>query len=509
MRSLGTRVVLAAAAVALGAVLAAPTAARADQTVTCTPTANGRVCRIDQPVVNQPSAAVPLWFDPGDVVLVEAGGCVQTGGHGRTWKDYVNPSGSNSGPRNGGLYHGLIDLPGAPGGLVPLIDVNHQTRQIPPGLRNHDALQLRIGYADDNYGDNGYSGHDDGDNDQCKGVGPAFIKLTITHAGAVASPPPNPVLAPLDLVPDAQGEFDDNGLPQNPIWGAQAGKPALSSVDVRALCPNLSFNAGCTTQQVSSDLEPAKVDWLNGLFDAAGFLVGGGVGAYLVSQDDLPFDTQLCPEFGGHENWFPATFTGSLTFTELSESDDDINFELAPAGSRFPATGTSPSLGVEIDAEEIPGGLPLWGAWSQALQDGNANGPAAAAFEPPSHSDAVVTGLVGLDCVHDCIAELHPALAIAYRADATHWRFLIRNFGDEGFCSSNMHWLGDAAGTAFTLRLPHEFRTVRGVVAQASASDANTATAGNDMRGAFVTVNAPELNQQRPVTVAGSIEVGP
>ncbi len=457
--------------------------------------------------MNQARAAVPLFFDPGDSVLVEAGGCVQTGGSGKTWKRYVDPSGSNSGPRDPQLYHGSIDLPGAPGGLIPLIDVVGQRRQIPLGLTNHDALQLHVGYADDGYGDNGYYSHDDGNNDQCKNVGPAFIQLTITHAAAGATPAPNPVLAPLDLMPDTQGEFDDNGLPLNPVWGAQITNPALTSVNPMALCNGFAFNA-CTTQQVSADLEPSKVAAANGFFDFVGGLLGGPIAAYLVSQDDLGFDTQLCPGYGGHENWFPATFIGSLTFTDISESDDDINFDLAATTRRLPSTGSSGTLGVEMDAEEIAGSLPMWGPWSRQLQDGDVNA-ANAAFKAPNHAPAVVTGLVGLDCVHSCGAELHPAMAIAFKADATNWRFLIRNFGDEGFCSSNMHWLGDAIGTTFTLRLPGEFRAVRAVNSQATASDVTAATAGNDMRGAFITVNAAELNQQRPITVAGTIEVNP
>jgi hypothetical protein len=43
----------------------------------------------------------------GDIIHVEAGGCVQTGGRGLTTKRYVNPSGENADR----LYHGLISIP--------------------------------------------------------------------------------------------------------------------------------------------------------------------------------------------------------------------------------------------------------------------------------------------------------------------------------------------------------------------------------------------------------------
>ena len=67
------------------------------------------VYRIDQPNVQQRQTAYPqVRFSPGDSVNVAAGGCVQTGGHGKTWKRYVDPSGDNSDH----LYHGLIGTRG-------------------------------------------------------------------------------------------------------------------------------------------------------------------------------------------------------------------------------------------------------------------------------------------------------------------------------------------------------------------------------------------------------------
>jgi hypothetical protein len=46
---------------------------------------------------------------PGDIVtVVNAGGCVQTGGSGAIWKRYVNPDASDA-PN---LYHGLVGIAG-------------------------------------------------------------------------------------------------------------------------------------------------------------------------------------------------------------------------------------------------------------------------------------------------------------------------------------------------------------------------------------------------------------
>jgi LGFP repeat len=68
----------------------------------------GVIYWIDQPNVKAPKT----WYDDGilfngDLVTIDAGGCVQTGGWGDTWKRYVNPHGRGSDR----LYHGLVYLP--------------------------------------------------------------------------------------------------------------------------------------------------------------------------------------------------------------------------------------------------------------------------------------------------------------------------------------------------------------------------------------------------------------
>src|SRR5947209_4757638 len=65
--------------------------------------------RIDAPVVTVRKKLYPqIRFPAGASIEIVAGGAVQTGGHGNTWKRYVDPSGPNSGT----LYHGLIKIEG-------------------------------------------------------------------------------------------------------------------------------------------------------------------------------------------------------------------------------------------------------------------------------------------------------------------------------------------------------------------------------------------------------------
>lgn len=126
-------------------------------------------CWINDPVVNQPTTSYDIRFRDGETVWVDAGGCVQTGGHGLTWKRYVDPQSDN------GLYHGMINIPGAMAGMQQLWSVVGRTYNVNGGGF------LMLGYQDDAYSDNGYYGHDDGTGDQCKNVGDAWVHLVIDH----------------------------------------------------------------------------------------------------------------------------------------------------------------------------------------------------------------------------------------------------------------------------------------------------------------------------------------
>ena len=114
-----TRIAFLARVVCLSLSVAAGTAwftvsllvlpAAADETVTCSgwPTV---VCTIREPNVKAALTEYPrIPIQPGDRIRISASGCVQTGGTGKTWKRYVDPSGPNSDR----LYHGLIIIKGA------------------------------------------------------------------------------------------------------------------------------------------------------------------------------------------------------------------------------------------------------------------------------------------------------------------------------------------------------------------------------------------------------------
>jgi hypothetical protein len=68
-----------------------------------------------------------------------------------------------------------------------------------------------------------------------------------------------------------------------------------------------------------------------------------------------------------------------------------------------------------------------------------------------------VTGLVGFDTEHGGKAEVHPvwAMAIRVKDDPSDevWAIFVRNWGNEGYCSQDQHYL-DLLSNTFTFKLP-------------------------------------------------------
>jgi hypothetical protein len=214
------------AAVSVAAVVAttilAPLAARADLQINETVNQPRlKVWSVKEPVVTQADTSYgQITMSPGDQVKVtDAGGCVQTGGHGKTWKRYVDPSGDNSDH----LYHGTIRLPGM-SGAMRIGDFRNQNPggyTVPANAGSDRSLHL--GYEDDNYGDNGYWGHDDGTENQCKNSVNAFVVLQIS------TPAPRPtvslVVQPTQVVAGSAYELALHA----PAVAAHAAEPAVET----------------------------------------------------------------------------------------------------------------------------------------------------------------------------------------------------------------------------------------------------------------------------------------
>jgi len=365
-------------------------------------------------------------FRPGDNVQVQAGGCVQTGGSGKTWKLYVDPQGPNSDR----LYHGLILLPGITGGsLVRIQGVVGKSQQVPANIDPSTAF-LVLGYEDDNYGDNGYGGHDDGTGDQCKNVGAAWVTVRIDHGGGTVTT----AAAPFDLVWQA---VDANDMPLNPRWGGETGKGVHP--DPRIVCAGFPYldpsdsskgvglgSPPCTTQ--SPSVNPPD-----------------GFNAILCR------DKAQSGHLDGHLNWLAATYAGTLTWMDHKDwtqgDDDDYNFSLTPdsqTGLTAVSTAGNPAgtIGLEFDSDETVDNIDR-GWWDQFHKAVDANGgnPGGAPGGMVDNHRAIVIGLMGLDSEHGGYSELHPVYGMAILlsdspAEST-WALLARNWGDEGFCSQD------------------------------------------------------------------------
>lgn len=122
--------------------------------------------------IEKPKVYGQILIQPGDTVYVGAGGCVQTGGSGKTWKRYVDPQGPNSDR----LYHGRIGLPGL--GPMRILDFINQYQG--KYVSNYEG-RLELNYEDDSPEDNGYYSHDDGTAGQCANVGGAWVNVFVAH----------------------------------------------------------------------------------------------------------------------------------------------------------------------------------------------------------------------------------------------------------------------------------------------------------------------------------------
>jgi len=483
-------------------------------TITITDHGNGTEdVRIDRPYVNG-----PFWeyrsivFKPNDSVMITADGCVQTSGEGKTWKKYVNPSGNNSGPNQAnGLYYGTLKIKGATtinGPLPEGTPLYYLTAPITapaqifiPPIQSYPGssnIFLTLGYVDedDRYNDeggNGYWGHDDGNDDQCANTdpnaplgsygGPAWVNLRIVHDSS--NPFGNIVPQTWDIVPNG---IEVNGLALNPEWGWQVTGGTINNQGVYDdSCAN-----ACTSQFTQRDLPTTSpLNILNRL-------VG-------VCRGDFP--ESLISGYRGHRNWFDATYTGSIYWDEHETptfGDDDYNMRLEtpvfhadPAGTSFYNSrsvddGKDFAILLEFDSDETIDHFDQSRFWRN-FHDIVDHESDAVVGELVNGHDAVVIGLMGMDEQHKGHVEIHPVHALAIREGAPRspnpsndtWAFFVRNWGDEGECSSQQHYLLSNEIT-FQLTPPGNLQGARAVL------NGNTQVFGTGTTGTFDFYSGPE-----------------
>jgi hypothetical protein len=212
-----------------------------------------------------------------------------------------------------------------------------------------------------------------------------------------------------------------------------------------------------------------------------------GVYSYCTKQPsfDVPehliTECLVAPGFGqfhGHVNWAPATFVGKLG-TEDKSADGDIDLQLLnhedgedptstvklfPGTSKFTANGEGVRRILTDDSQSAKEyRRALWLEFS-SYETGFITGPSASRSWQDLLSGhyqgrtTIVTGLLNLDCVHDCHTELHPVLALAIRTkdelalgtkEDDSWAIFVRNAGNQGDCSADEHYLNRDTYTFF------------------------------------------------------------
>jgi hypothetical protein len=474
------------------------------------PVQSGELWTVQKPGVQRRVTPYPkVHFTDGDLVTVtEAGGCVNTGGVGRVWKSYVDPKGPNSAK----FYRGLVWIPGAtldgrvvPVGTAPVRigSVVGTTYVIRKGVLADSELYLRLGYEDDYYGDNGYGHWDIGKPQQCPklrdGTTPAaFVKITVSHstsanAGAASTAGTSQPFV-FDLVAT---KTDQNGFMLNPHWLGQE-RFMSSAGEIVALPPGNTtppflVNADSECGGFPGDYEgfseckcpePTKACDCGATgkrvctSQAPGFEY-----PTWFSLNNLGFGPRLkdCPNQSGgglygHANWVPVTMEGMLTWATDQPFDEDADIFLTKPRGDGKCEWSAYTAGwqdqIEIEAASYETFDSFWTSGWYAPFQFHRKGDVLS-------DQAIVTGLLGLDCVHGCKTELHPAYMIAARVKGSpvyhdggwddYWAIFARNHGNEGWCSHNEHPL-DLSRIIVTLPPPPGATGLQSVVAEAEDS---------------------------------------
>jgi hypothetical protein len=223
---------------------------------------------------------------------------------------------------------------------------------------------------------------------------------------------------------------DYNGSPLNPRWGAHAA--GLGFPPIKDDCRREPNRSACTSQSTSLDLAQG-LNSVVCLFDPS--------------------------EIKGHVNWAIAASTGQALWLNFA-ADGDYNLMFFPDDDAALTTNNRLSGSVivperqfvelEFDSRETVGGFTT-SFWTDLHKVVTANATEAEInaklnpTRPGEPANAVVYGLLGLDCEHDCASEYHPVYAIAIEIDPTpsnnRWAIFARNWGNEGFCSRYNHEL--------------------------------------------------------------------
>jgi hypothetical protein len=316
-------------------------------------------------------------------------------------------------------------------------------------------------------------------------------------------------------------------LPLNPRWFVQGVKEShpQSMPDFKNTCGAAFSNMDtmnidvldsiCTNQMPYMDLDTSPfVGWsFPGIAGGAGYCTDNGF-------------------LRGHLDWFIGTMTGTAVFSSFTTGtgeDDDYNMLLMRDDKSLVTTDEDRNvMNLEFNSDEsVDQFKDTWWANLDSTIHGLAgqNGRVTVSSDTPLGElivgkPAVAIGLIGIDGVHgDGHTELHPVFALAIQTAANDgdtgrdetWAFFVRNFGNEGNCSENLHfWEGLSGKYYVQLPNPPQWSDVTNVTL--SSPDAwlwaGSNEQGSPKGGASVTVTKDDVAAYLEVALPSAVESG-
>jgi hypothetical protein len=257
--------------------------------------------------------------------------------------------------------------------------------------------------------------------------------------------------------------MDANCLLLNPQWQWQIDAATAQLQGLERFPDSIESINGCTAGDFHDCVGKSEPPWL----------------------DETPGECPMCflgpkrhNRIHGHVNWFPATYTGTICFHDLSFPDMDYTLSLQPDGEAGLTRWNHPSIPdshnppdphhsrcenkdepcepkvihVEFDSLETIEKFVSDG-WTGIRGDASPCGIQQfkscndkQAKKGTDLRQAVVVGLVGLDSEHSIYSELHPAYAMAIQMSNTRGKtdwlgddkclVFARDRGNEGACST-------------------------------------------------------------------------
>jgi hypothetical protein len=253
---------------------------------------------------------------------------------------------------------------------------------------------------------------------------------------------------PPSLETSSPGDFDlgsksvdPNGFLLNPYWNFQLKNPGKTP-DPSSLCNGgLPSSSDCTSQPTFENLP--------------------------IFPKVMICMWELTSPLIGHINWTPATYDGGIIWREKTP-DQDLNWATKPENNNGLTLGSMTAeggyLGLEFDSRETVKNLhtepwvQLWDLVQNKASAEKVNDLLRQKTVNHALPYAVMTGLMGVDCEHDCHTELHPIYALALQLDPSGsdntWAVVVRNWGNEGFCAHGQEELSTNQNQV-ELFLPH------------------------------------------------------